>query len=81
MATATAENNVEAKPRQTGGKNDARRLRKNGLIPGVLYGAGQEPFHDVLLGGNAVFLAAAPALGITGAGVARDAAMRGPRHQ
>jgi len=42
MATATADNNVEAKPRQTGGKNDARRLRKNGLIPGVVYGAGQQ---------------------------------------
>ncbi len=42
MATATADKNVEAKPRQTGGKNDARRLRKNGLIPGVLYGAGQQ---------------------------------------
>ncbi len=42
MATATAENNVEAKPRQGGGKNDARRLRKNGLIPAVVYGAGQE---------------------------------------
>jgi len=43
MATATADKNVEAKPRQSGGKNDARRLRKSGLIPGVLYGAGQDP--------------------------------------
>ena len=46
MATATAEKNdksVEAKPRQSGGKNDARRLRKSGLIPAVLYGAGLEP--------------------------------------
>ncbi len=43
MATATADNNVEAKVRQTGGKNDARRLRKSGLIPGVMYGAGQDP--------------------------------------
>jgi large subunit ribosomal protein L25 len=42
MATATAEKNVEAKPRQGGGKNDARRLRKTGMIPGVVYGAGQE---------------------------------------
>jgi large subunit ribosomal protein L25 len=40
MATATAEKNVEAKPRQGGGKNDARRLRKTGLIPAVVYGAG-----------------------------------------
>ena len=35
MATATAEKNVEAKPRQGGGKNDARRLpllgRRNGV--------------------------------------------------
>jgi len=42
MAIATAEKNVEAKPRQGGGKNDARRLRRTGLIPGVLYGAGQD---------------------------------------
>jgi large subunit ribosomal protein L25 len=42
MATATAEKNVEAKPRQGGGKNDARRLRQSGLIPAVVYGAGQE---------------------------------------
>ena len=40
MATATAEKNVEAKPRQGGGKNDARRLRKTGMIPAVVYGAG-----------------------------------------
>ena len=43
MATATAEKNVEAKPRQSGTKNDARRMRKSGLIPAVLYGAGLEP--------------------------------------
>jgi large subunit ribosomal protein L25 len=42
MATATAEKNVEAKPRQGGGKNDARRLRKTGMIPAVVYGAGQD---------------------------------------
>ena len=41
MATATAEKNVEAKPRQGGGKNDARRLRATGMIPAVVYGAGQ----------------------------------------
>ena len=48
MATATAEKtdkNVEAKPRQSGGKNDARRLRKNGLIPAVLYGAALQPLN------------------------------------
>jgi large subunit ribosomal protein L25 len=42
MATATAEKNVEAKPRQGGGKNDARRLRQTGMIPAVVYGAGQD---------------------------------------
>jgi large subunit ribosomal protein L25 len=42
MATATAEKNVEAKTRQGGGKNDARRLRQTGMIPAVVYGAGQE---------------------------------------
>ena len=41
MATATADKNVEAKPRQGGGKNDARRLRTTGMIPAVVYGAGQ----------------------------------------
>jgi len=42
MATATAEKNVEAKPRQGGGKNEARRLRQTGMIPAVVYGAGQD---------------------------------------
>jgi large subunit ribosomal protein L25 len=41
MATATQDKNVEAKPRQGGGKNDARRLRVSGMIPAVVYGAGQ----------------------------------------
>jgi large subunit ribosomal protein L25 len=43
MSTATADNKVEVKPRTSGGKNDARRLRKSGLIPAVLYGASLEP--------------------------------------
>ena len=42
MATATLEKSIEARPRQSGNKNDARRLRKEGLIPAVLYGAGLE---------------------------------------
>ena len=42
MATATVDKNVEAKLRQSGGKNDARRLRKTGMIPAVVYGAGQD---------------------------------------
>jgi large subunit ribosomal protein L25 len=41
MATATEDKNVEAKPRQGGGKNHARRLRRDGMIPAVVYGAGQ----------------------------------------
>jgi large subunit ribosomal protein L25 len=45
MATATADNKLEAQPRQTGGKNDARRLRKTGMVPAVLYGAGLEPLN------------------------------------
>jgi len=43
MATATADKQVEAKPRQSGTKNDARRARRNGMIPAVLYGAGLKP--------------------------------------
>jgi large subunit ribosomal protein L25 len=53
MATATTEKpntekrnedkKIEAKPRQGGTKNDARRLRRSGQIPAVLYGAGLEP--------------------------------------
>jgi large subunit ribosomal protein L25 len=42
MATATADKNVQAKPRLGGGKNDARRLRQSGMIPAVIYGAGKE---------------------------------------
>ena len=38
MTTATPEKNVETKPRQSGTKNDARRIRKSGLVPAVLYG-------------------------------------------
>jgi large subunit ribosomal protein L25 len=40
---STAANLVEAKPREAGDKNAARRLRRTGSIPAVLYGAGQEP--------------------------------------
>jgi large subunit ribosomal protein L25 len=42
MATATAEKNVEGKSRQGGSKNEARRLRQTGMIPAVVYGAGQD---------------------------------------
>lgn len=43
MATATLNNTVEAKPREATDKNAARRLRTTGLIPAVIYGAGQDP--------------------------------------
>jgi large subunit ribosomal protein L25 len=41
MPTATEKMSLEAQPRQAGsrGKNEARRLRKSGRVPAVLYGA------------------------------------------
>src|SRR5438045_7202954 len=43
MATATTEQSVlEALPRTPGTKNDARRVRKQGKVPGVVYGAGKQ---------------------------------------
>jgi large subunit ribosomal protein L25 len=42
MATATEKNLLEAQPRSAGSKNDARRVRKGGKVPGVLYGAGKD---------------------------------------
>jgi large subunit ribosomal protein L25 len=41
MATATEQNLLEAKPRTPGTKNDARRVRREGKIPAVVYGAGK----------------------------------------
>ena len=41
MATATENNILEAQPRPAGNKNDARRVRASGKVPGVLYGAGK----------------------------------------
>src|SRR5499433_2864791 len=41
MATATETNLLEAQPRTPGNKNDARRVRQGGKIPGVVYGAGK----------------------------------------
>jgi large subunit ribosomal protein L25 len=43
MATATETFNVKAQGRDGRGKNEARRLRKSGSIPAVVYGAGKEP--------------------------------------
>ncbi len=34
---------VTAEPRDTRGKNEARRLRARGLAPAVVYGAGTDP--------------------------------------
>jgi large subunit ribosomal protein L25 len=42
MATAFETNVLEAHPRESGNKNQARRLRVDGKIPGVVYGAGQD---------------------------------------
>jgi large subunit ribosomal protein L25 len=41
MATALDTNLLEAQPRQSGNKNDARRMRRDGKIPAVVYGAGK----------------------------------------
>jgi len=42
MATATDSSLLEAQPRPAGNKNDARRVRRSGKIPAVLYGAGKQ---------------------------------------
>jgi len=42
MATALETNILEAHPRESGNKNAARRVRREGSIPGVLYGAGKD---------------------------------------
>src|SRR5438552_7599283 len=43
MATATTKQNLlEAQPRTPGTKNDARRVRKQGKVPAVVYGAGKQ---------------------------------------
>jgi large subunit ribosomal protein L25 len=43
MATATTEQSIlEAQPRTPGTKNDARRVRKQGKVPAVVYGAGKD---------------------------------------
>ncbi len=42
MATTLEQNTLEAQPREAGTKNHARRVRREGKIPGVVYGAGQD---------------------------------------
>ncbi len=39
MATALEQNVLEAHPRESGNKNQARRVRREGKIPAVVYGA------------------------------------------
>ena len=42
MATATENNVLQGQPRTPGNKNTARRVRRDGKIPGVVYGANKE---------------------------------------
>src|SRR5256885_2218550 len=43
MPTATPDKSLlEAQPREAGPKNDARRVRREGKIPAVVYGAGKQ---------------------------------------
>jgi len=42
MATATPSNVLEAQPRTPGNKNAARRVRRDGKVPAVVYGAGND---------------------------------------
>jgi large subunit ribosomal protein L25 len=42
MATTIEQNTLEAQPREAGTKNHARRVRRDGKIPAVVYGAGKD---------------------------------------
>jgi len=42
MATTLEQNVLEASPRDAGTKNQARRVRREGKIPAVVYGAGKD---------------------------------------
>jgi large subunit ribosomal protein L25 len=42
MATALETNKLEAQTRKPGTKNEARRVRRDGKIPAVVYGAGKD---------------------------------------
>src|SRR5947208_1778400 len=42
MATPTESNILEAQQRTPGTKNDARRVRREGKVPAVVYGAGRD---------------------------------------
>ncbi len=43
MATKTDTTRLEISARETGSSRATRRLRREGLVPGVLYGRGQDP--------------------------------------
>jgi large subunit ribosomal protein L25 len=42
MATTIEQNTLEAQPREAGTKGHARRVRREGKIPAVVYGAGKD---------------------------------------
>jgi len=42
MATTLEQNSLEAQTREAGTKNDARKVRRSGKIPAVVYGAGKD---------------------------------------
>ena len=42
MATTLEQNTLEAQPREAGTKNQARRVRREGKIPAVVYGASKD---------------------------------------
>jgi large subunit ribosomal protein L25 len=44
-STMASENTLSISPRDPEGSRSARRLRREGLVPGVLYGGGEEPRH------------------------------------
>jgi large subunit ribosomal protein L25 len=44
MASDTS-SSLSISPREPGGSRTARRLRRDGLVPGVLYGGDGEPQH------------------------------------
>ena len=75
---AAANDILEAKPRESSGKNVARRLRKSGQVPGVLYGASGAAAYAAmagLAGSGALFALMAARLGSNTAGRSRDVAI------
>ncbi len=41
--TTTQSSALEVEPRETAGSREARRLRRTGSVPGILYGGGEDP--------------------------------------